>query len=125
MKIQLELLVEHGVLFISDPYQDDDVPQDTAAAPITFTDTCIAFHVRPYVDGEVHITVSNEDFDGVDIPVFAGFIDTPSKNISISDSHRVLYSMLPVKGQRTHIEIWYYGQNNDRVWVKTNDLKSF
>lgn len=123
MKIQIQTALEHGVLFLLDPYGEVEIPPDTGAAPVTITDTCIAFHVRDYLDGDVDVTVSNEACAGQAQAEFSGTLHVPNKVVSILDSRQFYYCMLPVLNENPRITLWRYGEESlEEAWIKIDDL---
>jgi hypothetical protein len=104
-RFQIQLAVEHPVLFLSDPTGDETIPSDTGAAVVTATENCVCFWVQPYVDGEAQVTISDQPCeDG--IACFSGTISTPGKIVTLSDSHRFAYLNVPVHGVETPIDVW-------------------
>ena len=126
MKIQLQIPLEYGLLFLSDPYGDDEIPPDTAAAPVTYTETCVALQITPYVDGEADITLSNVKFPEARDPIFSGAILVPSKTISLSDPNRFHYCMLPITETSCRVTAWDYEDGNERkLWVTISNVTLF
>jgi hypothetical protein len=104
-RFQLQLSVQHPVLFLSDPTGDETVPLDTGAAVVTATDDCVCFWVQPYVDGEAQVTISDQPCeDGV--ACFSGTISTPGKIVTLSDSNKFAYLNMPVKDVQTRFDVW-------------------
>lgn len=104
-KFQLELAVEHPVLFLSDPTGEETVPPDTGAEVVTATGDCVCFWVQPYVDGEARVTISDQPCEE-GVACFSGTIRTPGRIVALSDSNRFAYLNIPVKSAETHIEVW-------------------
>jgi hypothetical protein len=103
-RFQLQLSVEHPVLFLSDPTKEETVPPDTGAAVVTATDDCVCFWVQPYIDGEAQVTLSDQPCkDGE--ACFSGTMSTPGRVVALSDSGRFTYLNVPVNDTQTRLEI--------------------
>ncbi len=117
-KFELQIPVEHAVLFLSDPTVDEAMPSDTGAAVVTATDDCICFWVQPYDEGGAQLTISDQpckDGEGY----FSGTINTPSKILTVSDSRRFPYLNVPVEDVKTPIEMWAFDAENPRwTWIR-------
>ena len=74
----------HGVLFISDPSGREELPPDTSAAAVTFTDSCIAFWAMHYVDGPVSLRLISRQEETQLSPAFTGRLYTPSGRVCVS-----------------------------------------
>ena len=74
VKIDLRVPLEHGVLFLTDPYAEPEFPADTGAAPVTATQSCVAFWVSHYVDGEAEVTLTDLHPPNSVAPDFVGEI---------------------------------------------------
>lgn len=126
MKVQLQIPLEYGLLFLSDPYSDAEVPWDTGGAPVTYTETCVALQVTPYIDGEADIVLSNALFSTSQNPIFSGNILVPSKIISLSDPYRFNYCMLPLGEPSCRLTVWEYGERAERkLWVEISNIQLF
>ncbi len=117
--------MEHPVLFLSDPYSDDEVPGDTGAALVSSTESCIAFQVQAYTEGDADVIISDEPLSDEQPPAFEGHIDIPSKTLSLSDSQRFNYIMLPLTGPRPRIQIWYHDSIVLNVWIRVEGIALF
>jgi len=126
MKIRVQLPVEYGILFLYDPYGDPEIPQDTGAAPITFTDSCICFQVASYVDGDADVTVSDLPFAENVPPAFSGKMQVPSKNIALIDVSSNYYCILRLKTNLADVAIWAYEDNEAEMsWIQINEIDLF
>jgi hypothetical protein len=126
MQITVQVLLEHGIMFLYDPYAEVKIPSDTGASPITYTENCICFQVAPYVDGQAHVILSDEGFDGIKEPTFTIDLPAPSKYISLTDVPVNYYGMLRLKGDTASINIWNYEENgSERTWVQITNLDTF
>lgn len=126
MKMQLQIPLEYGLLFLSDPYADDEVPSDTGAAPVTYTDTCVALQITSYVDGEADVTLSDQDFVSEGKQIFSGNIKIPSQVISLSDPNRFNYFMLPLSQPICFITVWEYrGFSGRKLWATLSNIALF
>ena len=125
VKIDVRVPLEHGVLFLSDPYAEVEVPSDTGAALVTGTRSCVAFAVTGYVDGEADVTLTDLRPPTGKAPSFTARLDTNSKVVGLSDSTGFNWAMLPVKGETAMLEIWHGVLGEDRVWVRIEGIDSF
>lgn len=112
-------------MFLSDPYSDVSVPEDTGTGPVTFTDDCIAFHVTPYVDGDADVTISNETPDSTFEKMFSGNLQCSSKFVSLSDSNVTNYCILRTIVDTLVVEVWHSDGESRRVWIKVDQLDIF
>jgi hypothetical protein len=126
MKIRVQLPLEHGILFLYDPYSDPEIPKDTGASPVTSTDSCICFQVASYVDGDADVTLSDMPVaEGVS-PAFSGRIQVSSKNISLTDVPGNYYCILKLKAKIADINIWNYKEDDiERSWIQINEIDLF
>jgi hypothetical protein len=124
LKIQVEIAVEHGVLFLSDPYSDEEVPPDTGAAVVTTTPACIAFQVADYASGDAKVILADHAPADASTPDFRGSLRTDSSIIALSDSRRFNYCFVPVEGPAARLAIWasYDGDGSVWVYVENSDL---
>lgn len=120
MKANLEIMLEHPVMFLSDPYAEDFAPLDIGEKLIASNEDCIAFMVRPYFEGGADVTISSENHHTFDLPDFKTGITTQSGTISLSDSYRFNYLIFPVKGPKVDVEIW--SLDDGGIWVRINSL---
>ena len=126
MKIHVQVRLEYGILFLNDPYGEAEIPSDTGAAPITFTDTCICFQVAQYVSGDADVTLSDQPFDESTPPTFSRRIATPTKYISLTDVPVNYYFMHRLKGDFADIGIWNYTEEDmEKSWVQVRELDLF
>ncbi|MCK0127982.1 hypothetical protein [Erythrobacter sp. F6033] len=117
-KFQLQISVEHPVLFLSDMTAEENVPADTGAAVVTASDDCVCFWVQPYFEGEAKVTVSDQPCEN-GVACFTGTIRSPGKIVSISDSNGFSYLNVPVKEAETQVSIWVSEiENPEWTWVK-------
>jgi len=124
MKIQIEILLEYGIMFLHDPYGDVEFPQDTGAAPMTFTDSCIGFQVASYVDGNAHVTLSDNYYSEEIRPSFSKKVACLSKFISLTDVSVNYYAMLALRDSFAEINIWNFEFNGEEYsWVQIENLE--
>jgi hypothetical protein len=126
MKMQLQIPLEYGLLFLSDPYAEDQVPPDTGVASVTYTDTCIALQVPAYVEGEADITLSDAEFTDQGHRIFSGTLRIPSQVISLSDPNRFNYLMLPIDQPFCLVTVWQYWEDaNRKLWITLSNIALF
>jgi hypothetical protein len=122
MKVHVQVSLQYGILFLYDPDGKPQIPSDTGAAPITFTDTCVCFWVADYVTG-ADVTLSNRPFDDSTPPTFSRRIITPTKYISVSDVPVNYYFLHRLKTDFADIDIWNYMENGrEKSWVQISGL---
>jgi hypothetical protein len=126
MKIQIQVALEHGVMFLYDPYGAVDIPPDTGASPITLTKNCVCFQVRPFVDGEAHVTLSNS-IAPLEIDADLTYtLPTASNHIALTDVPLNYYGLLRVKGEESTVRIWNYEECGvEMTWIQLTDLELF
>ena len=126
MKIRVQVPLKYGILFLQDPYGDPEIPEDTGAAPITFTESCVCFQVAAYIDGDTDVTLSDEAYAGHALPSFAGKIHTPGKHISLTDVPGSHYCILALKSSSADIIIWNHDENGvEASWIQISELDLF
>lgn len=125
MRIHIQVSLEYGILFLYDPHSKLEIPPDTGAAPITFTETCICFQVAAYVDGDANVTLSDQPFDSTS-PTFSRRIATPTKYISLTDVPVNYYFLHRLKADFADIRIWNYTDAGmEKSWVQVSELDLF
>lgn len=84
------------------------IPEKMGGALIAATPSCVAVGTREEHDGDTSISLSDEGTPG-DIgsdPVFEGFVETPSKVLSVCSVLDEVFLELPVPAERTRLRIW-------------------
>ncbi|WP_146151006.1 hypothetical protein [Allosphingosinicella deserti] len=118
-KFELQMPVEHAVLFLSDPSVDETVPEDTSASAVTATGDCICFWVQSDVDGPSDVTVSDQPCDRGGIECFTGELLTPQRIVTLSTSRGFAYLNVPVRDESTEVRIWMSdAAQPEWAWVK-------
>lgn len=125
MRISIQISLEHPIMFLADPYADEHVPPDAGNLIITSTDDCVSFRVKPYVDGRASITISTERPSECTAPAFTGSIVCDSDTLSLSDSHRFNYCLVPVKDGKADVEIWRGLEDEDDIWIRVSNLVEY
>lgn len=126
MKIEIEVFLEQGILFLYDPYEEPEVPEDVALAPVTYTSSSICLQVPPYVDGPCHIVVSEQPFAGNMEPTVSHRINTPNRYISLTDTPLNYYCNLLLKHDYADVNIWnVIGNNSEMSWIQIRNLDVF
>lgn len=83
---------QHSIVFIADMDSDVEVPADTSAATVTFTDSCVAVWTLPEDEGPTTVCISDSEASDL-IVVFDGSIRAPNGLLSIHTSdHEVILS---------------------------------
>lgn len=126
MKISIQVSVEHGVLFLYDPYEGYEIPSDTGAGEFTYTDSCICFWVPSYIDGNARVTVSDLPFSKERGPDFARTIKSSGKSIGLADPIGNYYCLLRLTDNFASINIWNYERRNRKLsWVQIKNVDIF
>jgi hypothetical protein len=126
VKIQVQVSLEYGILFLYDPYNEPEIPLDTGAAPITHTDTCVCFQVRAYVDGDAEVTISDQPLSSLLVPTFVGQISAPSQCISLVDVSTNYYCLLKLVNIFAKVKIWsVIDQGIEKSWIQISNLDLF
>lgn len=126
MRIQVQVSLRYGVLFLSDPYGDPEIPADTGAAPITSTSTCICLQVASYVDGDANVILSDKSYSDDVNPTFSRKIASASKYVSVTDVAVNYYCILRLMDEYADINIWEIENDDDRMsWVQVKNLETF
>lgn len=125
MRITIQLSLEHPVMFLSDPYSDEDVPPDTGQDIVTSTGNSIAVQVRPYFDGAALVTLASEKPTEALLPIFNGTITCKSKVLSLSDSYRFNYCLIPVREENVEIQVWRAINEDDDIWIRVSKIEEY
>jgi hypothetical protein len=126
MKIKIEVSLEYGIMFLHDPYNDVDFPEDTGASPITFTDSCICFQVASYINSDAKVTLSSDPYDTSITPDISHRILTKSKFIGLTDVPVNYYGIIALKNEYADIKIWNYVENEqESSWIQIGNLDLF
>ena len=125
MQIRLQVTLEHPVAYLSDPYAEGNAPPDTGEAPVTFTDDCIALQVGSYLDGGADIIVGTAGPPHGRAPDFRLPVNCESGTLSVSDSHRFNYCMVPIEGTAAEVEIWLGKSEDGQVWIRISTIVEY
>ncbi|QNQ08268.1 hypothetical protein [Sphingomonas alpina] len=91
--------VPNGIVFIYDPNMIIDVPPDTGAGPILYTENCISVWTAHEDDEQVELSISSESEYIKEEIRFSGYIKSDSGKISFNDSNvREIISIDAIKG---------------------------
>jgi len=112
-------------MFVSDPYETNYPPVDLDTLPITSNDHEIAIVVGNYCDGGADVTISSDEPDIDILPAFKKKLYIKSKILSITDSCRFNYVMIPLKGAEVEISIWVGLKKSDDIWIYVNNIKEY
>lgn len=80
------LRAPHGIVFLFDPKMDVDIPPDTGAGPILYTDNCVSLWTIHEDDGKVELTITDEESRHGLTLRFDGRLRTESGRIAWNDS---------------------------------------
>lgn len=126
MKIEVQISLEYGIMFLHDPYNDVEFPKDTGAAPITYTDSCICFQVASYIDGDAKVTLSSDPYDASIAPNMSRRILSKSKFIGLTDVPVNYYGIIALKNQYADVKIWNYLESEYELsWIQIENLDLF
>ena len=76
----------NGIVFLYDPEMIIDVPPDTGEGPILTTDNCVSIWTIHEDDGQVELTLSNENVPDKGDILFSGKLKIESGRIAFNDS---------------------------------------
>lgn len=99
-------IIPHGVVFLYDPSMIVDVPEDTGAAPILYTDDCVSIWTLQEDDGKVLLTLSDEMENAHGHRVFEGVLKTDGKRLAFNDSGVNPLLELAVSGNWTKVSLF-------------------
>ena len=114
MKLSFQAEMEHGVMFLSDPYNRDIVPIDTGASSVTYTEDCVALWVPSYIDGEAKIVIGDIDDSSIYYDHKIS-IKCRSKIISLSNSNRFNYCLVELNTDNPLLRICAMGSSESGV----------
>lgn len=127
LKIELVISSEYGVMFLYDGRRPPQIPETVGVTNVAVTESCIAFTVLGYVDGDARISISNNAADAdAGCEIFKGAIFCPSKILSIFDSSGFCFASVPLSSEYAHIALVASERNNpDWVHCTVSNLISF
>lgn len=115
----------HPLLFLTDPMAIGAPLPDTGAAFVTSTENCLAFWVLSYVDGASLVTISDNECKDGGMPLFEGFINSPSGILTVSDSSNFRYINVPVPRGRVNVRVWAeHNRHPEWVWLQVGAFRS-
>ena len=125
MKIQIQINLEYAVIFLTDPYQEDTIPDDLGAQTISSSDNCVAIQVPPYFEGGATVVLSSERPEGEQEPVFETHLPVSTGALSLSDSARFNYCMVPIAGEQAHVKVWIDCPKPGEIWIMVEPILEY
>jgi hypothetical protein len=125
-KIEVVLSAEYGIMFLHDSKEEPQVPSNAGECSVTYTDTCLAFTVLSYVDGDAKITLCDGCFVSSLKERFSGKIFCPSKSLSLSDSNGFAFASVPLIEDFAQVSLWMSEErNSDAVECIVHNMATF
>lgn len=115
MRISRQISSSHGVLFICQDDGSENVPEDTSASLVTYTDNCIAFWVIPEVDGKLDIGVIQKEEDTKLGKIFSGQLKLLKNFFSVSQPDGSIIFSICSKNLEPKISIYSSGDRMDEI----------
>jgi hypothetical protein len=94
----------HSIFFISDPNEDEIIPEDTSETNIICTSNCISVWSYPETDGNTSLFIC-DSIDDLDEGYFTYEIETKGNEISITDSRGDSYFTKSTTSNKTRVNI--------------------
>lgn len=121
-RFQMQMEVEHAILFLSDAIDDFAIPDNTGSAFVVATADCLAFCVMPDVDGASLVTVTDHDCDS-GTKLWSGTLSVTSGVVTLSDSAAFHYIYLPTPAREVEVDIWADDERYPEwVWIKLSAI---
>ncbi|MDQ0249991.1 ferredoxin [Sphingomonas kyeonggiensis] len=126
-KIDVKIASEYGIMFLYDASIRPYFPSNAGEQCVTYTDTCIAFSVLSYVDGDANVVLMEDESDiTIGNEVFYGELLCPSKALSLFDTDGRGIVTLPLKKESARISIrMSEDENPDLVECLIEGIDSF
>jgi hypothetical protein len=126
-KIEIKIASEYGIMFLYDSNIRPEFPLNAGEKGITATDTCIAFSVLSYVDGDANVVLADDDAEfTISSEAFNGSLLCPTKAVSLFDSNGRGIATLPLTSESVQISIRMSEDTNpDRVECLIGGVDSF
>jgi hypothetical protein len=105
----------NSIIFIVDPTHDSQVPDDTGAALVTATSSCIAVGTAESSHGETSVRLGTIIQDPVGQLVFDGSLETPGRRLSVENSWLEEILSTNVENAVTRVRIWANDLNEPDV----------
>lgn len=97
---------ENSIVFVADPSNDYDVPEDTGAALVTATPTCMAIGTLAQMDGKTTITLGGPGTRVSGELIFQGLLKTPGRKVAILQVPGTVVLEMKVPKDGTGIKVW-------------------
>lgn len=104
--------IPHGVIFLGDRSAPLSIPDDTGAAIVTATSTCLAVWANPDTEGPTRIKIEeNARPNGGHALVFEGELAVPTRCLAVTDSSGKVLMELPVHSAKPTLRVWVNDRN--------------
>jgi hypothetical protein len=127
IEIELNVSSEYGLMYFYDGKLHPNFPENAGTAGVTHTDSCVAFTVLGYVDGDAKVILTNRVPSGDDgFVVFEGRITCPSKALSLFDTSGFCFASVPLEADFADLTIVASELSNpDWVRCTVSNIASF
>ena len=106
MRIDVKARPPGSFVIITDD-MDAEIPEfDTRPHRLWWNEWCIGVGTRADVDGETVLHIADKWVAPVGELVFDGYIESPHRNVTVSDANLVEYGAVTVMNSKAHIRVW-------------------
>lgn len=124
MKTETRVAPPNSIVFLTDGALPTDgsieVPEVTREDKIVWaTPTCVVVGTLCEVDGESHLVLSDESpSDKATILAYESIVETPSKELALSNAQNELLVKIPVPNLHSRVNIWVNDTSEpDEIYV--------
>ena len=96
---------QNSIIFVADPDNKYEVPNDTGAALVTHSGSCIAVGALAEMDGETTVSIETGERTANLQIAYTGTIDTPNRKIAVIDVSGKTWIICSVQRATTHVTI--------------------
>jgi hypothetical protein len=115
IRVEVQLSSEYGIMFLYDSNARPVIPASAGKKPVTWTQTCVAFSVLSYVDGDAVITLSEASEGGRCVEYFSGDVHCPSNSIALCDHNGFAFASVPLKDSFARISLRMSEETNPDI----------
>jgi hypothetical protein len=105
-RIKKTLAPPNSVIFVADPSRPYNVPEDSGAALVASTPSCISIGTLAEMDGKTTIELGNTIENTTGMLKFDDEIETPGLKIAVIDAETNSLIEMAVSYNRTNIRVW-------------------
>lgn len=125
-RFQMQLKVQHAILFLQDASAESDIPEQLEDTFVTATANCLCFRVMSEVDGASVVTVTDADCGADGREMFSGVIRIPTNVLTVADSAGFHYLNIPILGDSLEVSIRADDDcNPEWVWIHLAPTEHF